>query len=543
MSKKHLGLIVALCSVVALAMPVFGAGGDEESSALPAGPLLPWTGEEVVFEGFGADLGMEDDPGMPVVQAYRKLTGNVRIDWDTVPWNDYDTKLNLYLQSGDMPDIVWARDVVGKTAMFSATGVLLDWDKYQDRMPNYQRWTEEHTFVNNVLTTTGERYAIVDITNAEYMGEGWFYNPSILAKAGITSPPETMEELLDDMIAVKKAAPDADGFLEQWGMGRVLGAFGNALNAKRDMAYDQNAKKWIYGPTMDPNYRKLIEYLREGWAAGVFNLDTLGDAIVNERVQELRTQANYAFTYVYYSALENNIFKYDQGVDNPLKGMRTPSFEGTRNYWVTVPHDRINGWGYMASSKTKNPELLAAYVDNIVSLEVAEMYDWGVEGVTFSRTAGGGREWIGDLTTDRAKRKEAGVGNFWDPRYIHFGNYKANWFGLGMTRIGDEGRLACAEDIKALQRGEMVARFSHQRPQMTADVNDEIGKIMTPIKTFVSEQQLKFINGDRPMSEFNDFIAQIKELGDIDKVVRYYNEGRQFPMGERKYPDLPPDLL
>ena len=46
---------------------------------MPAGNLLPWTGEEVVFEGFGADLGMDDDATMPVVEAYRKLTGNVRI--------------------------------------------------------------------------------------------------------------------------------------------------------------------------------------------------------------------------------------------------------------------------------------------------------------------------------------------------------------------------------------------------------------------------------------------------------------------------------
>ena len=539
MSKKLLGLIVALACAVAFAAPVFGSGGTEEGAgALPAGNLLPWTGEEVVFEGFGADLGMEDDPNMPVVEAYRKLTGNVRIEWDTVPWNDYDTKLNLYLQSGDMPDIVWARDTPGKIPMFAATGVLLDWDAYADRMPNYQKWTKEFPHLDNVLTTTGERYAIVDIANAEYIGEGWFYNPTILAKAGITSPPETLEEMLEDMIAVKKAVPDADGFLEQWGMGRVLGAFGSAMDVKRGLDYDQDLNKWIHGPTMDPDYRVFIETLREAWAAGVFNLDTLGDAIVNERVQELRKLGNYAFTYIYYGAV-NNIWPHEQGVETPVVGMRTPSYNGKRYYWVTVPHDRINGWGYMAGSKVKNPELLASYVDNIVSLEVAEMYDWGVEGVTFKRTSGGGREWLPGFDV-AAKRKEAGVGNFWDPRYIHYGNYRENWFGMGnLARPGDKGRDAAALDIRALESGEMLPRFSYQRPQMTPEVNDEIGKIMTPINTFVAEQQLKFINGDRPMSEFNDFIEQIKSLGDIDKVVKYYNDGRQYPMGERKYPTVP----
>jgi putative aldouronate transport system substrate-binding protein len=77
---------------------------------------------------------------------------------------------------------------------------------------------------------------------------------------------------------------------------------------------------------------------------------------------------------------------------------------------------------------------------------------------------------------------------------------------------------------------------------MSADANDEISKIMTPINTYISEQELKFISGQRPMSEWNDYIAQIGKMGDIQKVIGYYNSGRQYPMGDRTYPTLPPDL-
>ena len=72
-----------------------------------------------------------------------------------------------------------------------------------------------------------------------------------------------------------------------------------------------------------------------------------------------------------------------------------------------------------------------------------------------------GEKVFNETVCKAAKRRAAGVGNFWDPRYIHFSNYKENWFGIGtLTHIGDEGRKACAKDIKALQRGEMVPRFS-----------------------------------------------------------------------------------
>jgi len=77
---------------------------------------------------------------------------------------------------------------------------------------------------------------------------------------------------------------------------------------------------------------------------------------------------------------------------------------------------------------------------------------------------------------------------------------------------------------------------------MTPEQNDEISKIMTPVNTFVSEQELKFITGQRPLSEWNDFIAQINKMADINKVIGYYTAGKQFPMGARNYPTLPPDL-
>ena len=99
-----------------------------------------------------------------------------------------------------------------------------------------------------------------------------------------------------------------------------------------------------------------------------------------------------------------------------------------------------------------------------------------------------------------------------------------------------------AADIKRLQAGEMIPLVNWSRPLMTGEQNDEISKIMTPVNTFVEEERIKFITGDRDLSEWDDFIAEIKKLGDIDEVLSYYNGGKQFPMGDRRYPALPADL-
>ena len=72
--------------------------------------LLPYTGDEVVYEGYAADLGITEDRNSPVYKAWKEKLGNVSINWSTGPWADFDTKTSLFLNTGDLPDIVWLRN-------------------------------------------------------------------------------------------------------------------------------------------------------------------------------------------------------------------------------------------------------------------------------------------------------------------------------------------------------------------------------------------------------------------------------------------------
>ena len=68
-------------------------------SCLPAvaETMLPYNeGEELVYTGLAADLGMENNEESPVMQAYRERTGhNVRIEWTTLGWDDWLDSLNV----------------------------------------------------------------------------------------------------------------------------------------------------------------------------------------------------------------------------------------------------------------------------------------------------------------------------------------------------------------------------------------------------------------------------------------------------------------
>jgi len=553
MSKRTVIFFAVLLCLALTAVPMFAAGKGEAgggAATTTAKALLPWTGDPVTYKGFAADLGIKEDPNAPVTQAYRATTGKVTIQWDTAPWNDYDTKMNLFLASGDMPDIMWCRDSVPKANLYGPKGLFLDWNVYKDYMPNMQKWVAKFSQVNNVLTADGKRYAINDITTAEYVGEGWFYQGAILSKAGITTPPTTMDELMADMKAVKAKVPGADGYLSYWGLGYMMQAFGTAFNVpSENIYYDPASKKWVYGATMNANYKKLIQYLHDGYAAGVFNPDAMGGAITDDKVSEMISAGNYGFIYFYYG---ETVGKWDPSKNQTppagMKGMRPPSYSGQTYYRITVPHDSVPYWGYMANAKVKNPELLAAYIDNVMSEKTYELFEWGLEGKTFTKASDGSYQYLPEYNSTIGgilggqKLQAMGVGELMDPRYIHYNDYKKIWFGKYFSRPGDIGREACAADIKMLQSGKAIPIIGYPTPLMTADQNDEISKIMTPINTFVSEQRAKFVTGDRPMSEWDDFIAQVNKMGDVAKVLGYYTSGKQFPMGDRLYPDLPADL-
>jgi len=377
---KKLMVLAAVLLALAVVAPVFAGGsGEKAATAAPSGQMLPWKGDAVVYNGFGADLGIKEDPNAPVMKAYRETTGNVSVKWNTVPWNDYDTKLNLYLQSGDMPDIVWARNPVTVAANFGSKGVILNWDKYKQYMPNYQKLVAQYPHTNFVLTADNARYAVIDVATAEYMGEGWFYNPSLLQKAGVSAPPEDFNQMLDVMKKVKATSPTADGYFSYWGTGYIKGAFAGAFNAKTGVAWDFDQKKWVFGPTMDPNYKKLIEYMNKMFQAKLLNPELMSfGTITNERETELFENANYAFSFHYYG--EQKARWMDKGKAQVLKGMRVPKADdGKRYYNITVPSGGVPGWGYFASAKVKNPELLSAYVDNIMSYKSYELFEWGID--------------------------------------------------------------------------------------------------------------------------------------------------------------------
>lgn len=207
--------------------------------------------------------------------------------------------------------------------------------------------------------------------------------------------------------------------------------------------------------------------------------------------------------------------------------------EGDPRYSViTVPYDNVPNWGYFVNADVENPELICSYLDEVISPEGSELYNWGVAGLTYEKDEDGHHHFIGEYVDSDEARKEAGIHNFMDVRYIQLKDREADYAGKNERDRGFYDKL-----IAALIDGEMVGiRALRGTPNFTAEQSETVARSTTPMKTYIDENIMYFIDGTRDMSEWDSFVEETLALGDMDEVLATYEAAdRVIYSTERRY--------
>jgi raffinose/stachyose/melibiose transport system substrate-binding protein len=175
------------------------AGGDAGGGASDGqGTLTLWTN---AMEGRGAQYWKD------AAKAFQALHPDVTIKVQSVQNEDLDGKLQNALNSNSAPDIFLQRGGGKMRAMVDADQIrALD-------VTDADRANVGEAALEGV-SIDGKVYAMPLDTQPE----GIYYSKSLFEKAGITSPPTTMEELKDAVAKLKaiKVAPIAVGAKDAW---------------------------------------------------------------------------------------------------------------------------------------------------------------------------------------------------------------------------------------------------------------------------------------------------------------------------------------
>ena len=207
------------------------------------------------------------DAFVKLSQQYEKQTG-VKVTFELyAPSDAYSQKVIASAQAHVLPDIFGILGEKETFASFVKNGFVADLT--EDFKANNDEW--ENSFFPKTIAgnrfTEGNVYKIkpgiygvpIDVTNIQML-----YNKKLLAQAGIEHPPESFQEFLRDIQALKRIG--MNGFVSGWGEAWMINCFAsnyafNILGEEKIMA----------------TYRGEVPYTDPGWIQVFTIFKTLAD--------------------------------------------------------------------------------------------------------------------------------------------------------------------------------------------------------------------------------------------------------------------------
>lgn len=139
----------------------------------------------------------------PELKKFEEQTG-IKVKLEVVPWADLLNRILAATTSGQGPDVL----NIGNTwsASLQATGALLPWDK-----ANFDAIGGRDRFVDSAVASAGAEGKDPSAVPLYSLAYALYYNKKSFTEAGISKPPATWDELVEDG---KKLSKDG-----KWGLG------------------------------------------------------------------------------------------------------------------------------------------------------------------------------------------------------------------------------------------------------------------------------------------------------------------------------------
>ncbi|GEL97887.1 ABC transporter substrate-binding protein [Cellulomonas terrae] len=546
-TRKRVG---AAASVAVLALTLTAAcssGGDpaDEPSASSSG--IPDAQRVGAMEDFAVGtefvatepvtLGVlyRDHPNYPLNEdwlffSHLEENNLVSFDLTSAPLSDWDAKKSLIISAGDAPDLIPVT-YPGQETQFVSGGALLPISDYVQYMPNFQQRIEDwdlQPYIDNLKQADGKYYMLPGLYESPQPQYSIAIRQDVWENAGITEDPQTWDDLRDDLETIKAANPGVWPMSDRWSttnnsplgatlnlaapnFGTVAGwGFGNGL------VYDEDSATFSYAASSD-GYKELVSYFASLVEDGLLDPESVtqdddtakqkfgsGQSLaISGNTQEITSYAK-TFTDAGNTDAQVHLIRVPEGPagDNVASGSRVAS-------------------GFMISSEAaEKPHFLALlqFVDWLYysdgGLEYAK---YGVEGTTFTkdgetRTLAADVDWNG-VNPAGTKKLNADLG-FSNGVWM-LANGTTDDLIRGLNTAATNEFIDAMADKTELPLVPSAPLDEMQQEQITlwqAALNDS-----------VTQNTAAFILGQRPLSEWDDWLTELKGLN-VDQYVDTFNQ-------------------
>jgi len=522
---RRMTAVVGATVLVALAACTADGGGDGEVDGLEqtAGSMETFEADQQfkATEPVNFSMLWTDWPESPIKDSWQLFDEieertNVSLDLTNIPFSDAVEKRSLLLSAGDAPYII-PLIYTGDERSFAASGAVLPLSDYEEYMPNFQKYVEEwdlRAMIDNLRQADGKYYMMPGLQEVSVPVFTLLVRKDVFDEVGAPIP-ETWDELRTGLEKIKAKYPDsyplADGFEGASMLNYASHAFGTRAGwgFGDGTFFDEESGEFVYAGTSD-GYRDMVTYFRglvddglldpESFTATNDGAGTVTEKFAGEKV--FAASGSNGTVQEFSTALDETVGKGNHEVVQiaPLGGEAGQVVE-PRNFWH----------GFMVNAEAKDDPHFIAMLQFLDWLyynpDAREMLQWGVEGETYTKSDDG------KFTLEPGYSLDSFNINFEAGTDIE----KDLGFASQVLAGGTESR-ALKESYNSPQFVEYIDSVLSTRtprdPFPPAPLNEaeleQASLLTTTLTDTVNTNTLKFILGERDLSEWDAYVAELE---------------------------------
>lgn len=469
--------------------------------------LTMWCGEQMKVH---SDYQSWKDS--PFHSGLAEKTG-VTVDWQYPTQGSNVTQAyNLLLASDELPDIIYWNFPDSGAQELIIDGLIYDLTDYLPKYaPDYWEYINrpENAAEKKVLMTDdGRFYNIPAIRetgyNITYIGP--IIRQDWLDECGLEAP-VTLEDWENVLVTFKEKYGARLGFrLSNFNNSAGIASGTGAYSGLRATLYVDDEDK-IQVSALQPEWKEMMETLIKWWEMDLIDKDSL--TMDNDAVRTKAVNGEIGITFVPLS--QCNLIVDDAEAENngaEWKGIAYPRTEpGAPTTMISGSANRTSGYGAVITTSCSEEKLKTAlnWLNYGYTEEGIMYWNFGEEGVNYTLDSEGNI-----VLTELMTEDPLGVSN----AFTKYAGANGSAPAIQLSSLIEIKNSKVAADAVYAWIENTVA-YEHFVPKLilTEEENDIYADKWSALQTYMDEEILKFLAGDRDFSEYDDFVAQAEALG------------------------------
>ena len=483
----------------------------ETDATLTYWTFLPSSFEEKNVKNFGE---------LPLAKELEKQTG-VKVEWQHPSVGSASENFNLLLASGDLPDIIqypWMK-ATGGGAKAVSDGYILNLNEIIDAYaPDAKAALKECKGAEKTYKTDdGYFYCFPMLHDVPGLNTGGLMlRKDWLDELGLEVP-ETIDEWHTVLTAFKEkkgAKAPLTLSLGAFTTGCFTGAYGILLDY-----YVEDGK--IKNGYMEEGFKEFIALIKKWQNEGIF--DKNFTTIDSNAIKTNMLTGNSGATFGGQGGAMGTYLNAKEGEKFDLIAAPYPVLKkGEKCNIVKQADENKESQGAAITSKCKNVELAAKYLNFGYTEAGRKLYNYGIEGVSYTMDNGIAK-YTDIITNNKNGVSMAAMLNTYTRSATYGGPFVSEYNYL--YQYAQRPQQKAALEIWMDQDGE-----SQRVPALyfTEEEQYDLSQKLSAVETYSQEMFYRFLSGAEPLENFDKYIAEMKRIGADDVLDAYQSAYERY---------------